>query len=197
MIWPTAVCIASGPSLTAQDCKTIEESGLPTVAVNSAWTAARFAQVIYAGDDAWWKLNVDKIDIEAERWTNSENTARTYNLKYHAGHSGNPNSGLRAIQFLHEKYGAQKIILLGFDCSVKNGLHFHGPHAYLNNPTDKRCNVWLERFRWLSDEYRQKWVQVINCSRETAITVFPRMSLQEALYGGVRTTGNGVLACEV
>lgn len=193
MIWPTAVCIGSGPSLSEQDCKTVEESGLPTVAVNSAWEAARFAQVIYAGDDPWWKLNADKIDIDAERWTCNENAARNHNLKYHAGHAGNPNSGLRAIQFLHEKRCTQKIILLGFDCSVKNGLHFHGPHAYLNNPNEKRCIVWLERFRWLSDEYRKKGVQVINCSRETAITVFPRMSLEEALHDQIREIGDCAL----
>lgn len=180
MTWPIAVCIASGPSLTAEDCRTVEKSGLPTAAVNSAWKAARFAKVIYAGDDAWWKEHSHEIDIPAERWTNSENSVARYNLKLHRK-QGNPNSGLRAIEFLHEVKGAQKIILLGFDCSVKNGLHFNGPHLNLKNPTEKRCNVWLQRFSWLADEYKQKGVQVINCSRETAITVFPRMSLEEAI----------------
>lgn len=182
MTWPIAVCIGSGPSLTAEDCKTVEDSGLPTVAVNSAWEMARFAKVIYAGDDAWWRVNHNDIDIPAERWTNSENSVDRYTLNLHRK-QGNPNSGLRAVEFLHEVKGAQKIILLGFDCSVKNGLHFNGPHMQLNNPTEKRCHVWLMRFGMLADEYRKKGIQVINCSRESAITVFPRLSLQEALRG--------------
>ena len=64
----TVCCIASGPSLTSADCALIEQAALPTIAVNSSWQMARFADVVYAADPAWWDHNQHLIDIDAERW---------------------------------------------------------------------------------------------------------------------------------
>jgi len=177
------VCIGSGPSLCAEDCKDVEESGLLTIAVNSAWQMARFCKVIYAGDDYWWKTYHQDIDIDAERWTCNENSCPTYGLNHHKGYSGNAcSSGYRAIQFARDHYKAEKIILLGYDCSVSNGVHFHNPHPKQgHNPDEARCQKWLKYYDKLATELTG--IRVINCSRETALTVFPRMSLQEALNG--------------
>lgn len=44
------------------------------------------------------------------------------------------NSGQRAIQ-LAAHFGAERIILLGYDCSLENGTHWHGNHPDgLKNP---------------------------------------------------------------
>jgi hypothetical protein len=177
----TVVCIGSGPSLCAEDCKAVEDSGLLTIAVNSAWQMARFCKVIYAGDDYWWKTYREDIDIGAEQWTCDEGASKRYGINLHQGYRGNPNSGLRAIQFAIEHYKAKRILLLGYDCSIKNGIHFNGSHPGPHNPDERRCGKWLERFEDAKETFRD--ATVINCSRETALTVFPRMSLQEALNG--------------
>lgn len=172
----TVSCIASGPSLRAEDCQLIEAAGLPAIAVNSSWKAARFAQVIYAGDPDWWHQYGKEIDIPAERWTHNQNAAQTLGIKSNGKGSSVLNSGYRAIELAID-LGATRVLLLGYDCSVAAGTHWHGDHAKTKNPDPSRCAVWLNQFARLD----MRGTQVINCSRETALTCFPRMRLEDAL----------------
>lgn len=172
----TVACIASGPSLRAEDCQLIEAAGLPTIAVNSSWKAARFASAIYAGDPDWWHQYGKEIDIPAERWTHNPNAAQTLGIKANGKGSSVLNSGYRAIELAIE-LGATRVLLLGYDCSVAAGTHWHGDHDKTKNPDAKRCAVWLNQFARLD----MRGAQVINCSRETALTCFPRMRLEDAL----------------
>nr|WP_298117429.1 hypothetical protein [uncultured Pseudomonas sp.] len=171
----TAACIASGPSLTASDCALIASAGLPTIAVNSSWRLARFAAVIYAGDPAWWQAYGAEIDIAAARWTCTEQAAARFDLNLHRVRGGY-NSGLRAIQLAIE-FGAARVLLLGYDCSVAAGTHWHGNHDKTKNPDVSRCQAWQRQFAMLD----RKGVEIINCSRETALTCFPCQSLEAAL----------------
>ena len=170
----TIVCIASGPSLTAEDCAAVRQSGLTTIAVNSSWKLAPFCDILYAGDVAWWEANIHEIDIPAAWWTCSQQASRRFDLNRHVAF-GSCNSGLRAIQLAFE-LGAEQVLLLGYDCSVAHGTHWHGDHAATSNPTSVSCATWMRGFAQLP-----RREQVINCSRETALTVFRRMSLAEGL----------------
>lgn len=171
----TVVCIASGPSLTAADCAQIEAAQLPTIAVNSSWQLARFADVIYAGDPVWWHAYGDEIDIQAERWACHDPHIERMQVNLHRA-LGGYNSGLRAIQLAIE-LGAARVLLLGYDCSVAAGTHWHGDHGKTKNPDAARCSAWLRQFAALD----RKGAQVINCSRQTALECFPRMNLEDAL----------------
>lgn len=170
----TVVCIASGPSITAEDCAAVRQSGLTTIAVNSSWKLASFCDILYAGDVTWWEANIDEIDIPAERWTCSQQAARRFGIQRHVAH-GSCNSGLRAMQLAFE-LGAERVILLGYDCSVARGTHWHGDHTRTSNPKPFNCLEWMRGFSQLPQRDR-----VWNCSRETALTVFERMSLIEGL----------------
>lgn len=172
----TVVCIASGPSLTAEDCALVEQSELIAIAVNTSWKLARFANVIYAGDACWWNANIHEIDIAAEKWTCSRNAADRHSINLQAS-AGGFNSGLRAIQLAIE-FGAKKVLLLGYDCSVKNGSHWHGDHAATKNPDAAKCHMWQKQFAQLS----KKSCEIINCSRVTALTCFVKQNLEEALF---------------
>lgn len=176
----TVACVASGPSLTQEDCDLIQKAKIPCVAVNSSWKLARFCDVIYAGDDKWWKNYGDEIDIPAEQWTCLENTARIRGINRHGKFRGVSNSGARAIEFIVEE-GAKKVILIGFDCSIKKGTHWHGDHDKSGNPTTKHCNTWKGHFYQISKQASKRDIQIINCSRETELTCFPRASLKETL----------------
>lgn len=171
----TAVCIASGPSLIAEDCAAVEKAGLPAIAVNSSWKLARFAGVVYAGDLAWWKEYGGEIDIDAERWTCSSRAAKLYGLKLHKA-GGEYNSGLRAVQ-LAVHFGAKRVLLLGYDASVKAGTHWHGSHEKTKNPDEARCEKWRRQFSKLDT----KDVEVINCTPGSALECFPKMTLTEAM----------------
>jgi hypothetical protein len=173
-------CIASGPSLTASDCELVKQSGIKTVAVNNSWQMATFCNYIYAGDSKWWAVNNDKINISAERWTCSDKAANTYKLHYHIA-AGPYNSGMRAIQFGISK-GFKSIALLGYDCSLKNGIHWHGSHTEepLRNPDEAKVKKWHDQFKRVSDMAKKQGVSIINCSRYTELECFEKMTLEEA-----------------
>jgi hypothetical protein len=174
-------CIASGPSLTASDCELIRESGVKTIAVNNSWQMAPFCNFIYAGDGKWWDEFNDKITIPAERWTCSHTAANVYQINYHIA-AGAYNSGMRAIQFGISQ-GFKNIALLGYDCSLKNGVHWHGPHIgeTLRNPNELKLAKWKIQFAAVAKNAKKLGVRVINCSRHTELECFEKMSLEEAL----------------
>lgn len=172
----TVAVISSGPSLAPEDCQAVERAGLPTIAVNSSWKLARFCEVIYAGDSAWWEAYGAEIDIPAERWTHNPNAANAMGIQASGKGQSVLNSGYRAIE-LAISFGAARVLLLGFDCSVRNGTHWHGDHDKTKNPDARRCAEWLNHFGRLA----RHGAEVINCSRETALTCFPRMPIEEVL----------------
>ena len=173
----TVACIASGPSLSAEDCALVERAGIPAIAVNTSWKMARFAEIIYAGDLSWWKAYGQEIDIKAEKWTCSRRASVQYGAQFHKI-GGVYNSGLRAIQ-LAIGFGASRILLLGYDATVKNGTHWHGNHAKTKNPDEARCLKWHRQFAALD----RKGAQVINCTPGSALECFPKMPISEALSG--------------
>lgn len=175
----TVVCIASGPSLTEADCEMVRRSGLPTVAVNSSWERSRFAEVLYAGDVAWWESHGKQVDIPAERWTCTQQAARRFGVKLHQAY-GPYNSGMRAIQFAID-CGAGRVILLGYDCSVANGTHWHGDHEGTKNPDVHKVRAWQQQFAMVALHAKARGVEVLNCSQDTALKCFPRADLHESL----------------
>ena len=176
--WDAAVCIASGPSLTAEDVNLVRQSGVKTIAVNSSWKAAPFCDVIYAGDRVWWDAYGPEITIKAKRYTCSKTAARLHKAKYRARPIGaHYNSGMCAID-VAQHFGAKTIILLGYDCSLVNGVHHFGKHELTQNPTKTRVKEWQVQFRELAKILKSR---VINCSRYTEIDCFERMDLEKAL----------------
>lgn len=171
------VIIASGPSLTANDCALIEASGLPTIAVNSSWRLARFADVIYAGDEAWWGAYGHEVDIPAEKWTCSRQAAAKHRINHH-NVVGPYNSAARAAQFAVER-GASRVILLGVDCSLKHGIHWHGAHTKTKNPDQQKIKRWHKQFGVVKRMARE--TEIINCSRYTELTCFPVRDLESVL----------------
>jgi uncharacterized Rossmann fold enzyme len=80
--------------------------------------------------------------------------------------------------------GAEKIILVGYDCSVKKGYHWHGEHPKpLTNC--KSIKFWPGIFEKVATNL--KHIEVINASRETALTCFKKESLEAALNGNSDT----------
>jgi len=176
----TVCCIASGPSLTREDCAIVERGCVTTIAVNSSWEMARFAAYIYAGDKGWWVQNGAKIDIPAKRICCDATATIHHGTKTHMA-AGSYNSGQMAIRYAYRKLGAQRIILLGYDCSVAKGVHWHGPHARLKNPEASTCLKWVRQFELVAAEAAALKVQILNCSRDTALTCFERRDLLDVI----------------
>ncbi|MCU3444303.1 phage holin family protein [Enterobacter asburiae] len=77
------------------------------------------------------------------------------------------------------RIGASRVLLLGYDCSIRNGTHWHGNHAQLSNPDKFSVARWQDEFSRLRTV--AGGVEIINCSRFTRLTCFPRQSLETAL----------------
>ncbi|MGV8925714.1 MAG: hypothetical protein ACOH2G_08565 [Ewingella sp.] len=174
-----AIILASGPSLCAEDVTAALASGWPVIAVNNTWERAPGCSVIYAGDVEWWEKYRAVIDSPAERWTCHPRAAQRFGLHLHVA-KGAYNSGQRAIQFAAGQ-GAQRVILLGFDCSLSNGTHWHGDHSGLRNPTECSIGRWQRHFTELAGSLAH--ISIINASRSTSLTCFPKQTLSAALAG--------------
>ncbi|WP_213322585.1 motility associated factor glycosyltransferase family protein [Klebsiella aerogenes] len=173
------VCVASGPSLNQVDCALVCRSGLPVIAVNNSWVMVSTCQYIYAADCCWWEEYQRTITVPAERWCSDTFTARRFGINcLPSALPGSFNSGQRAIE-LAIHLGASRILLLGYDCSIRNGTHWHGNHPLLANPDQFSVSRWHDEFSRVKAAAGN--TEIINCSRDTRLTCFPRQSLEAAL----------------
>lgn len=184
----TVVCIASGPSLTKEDCAAVERSRLRAIAANTSWKRAQFADILFAADQAWWQQNIHEKPTPAQWWTCSHAAAKEFDqLHLYVTREPHRNSGARSIDLALD-LGAARILLLGFDCSLVDGVHWHGPHERTMNPDDQTLVKWRQDFDQVAERCERASVPVVNCSRKTALTCFPRAPLDGELKS-VETTG--------
>ena len=137
---------------------------------------APWADALYAMDRAWWDRYMAEVLTEFQ----GERVSQLDKLR-HAIHVKMPaygNSGAAAIA-LAAKWGARRVIMLGYDCAKSGGqVHWHGDHpAGLGNAGS--MPKWPKQFQKLADDLRS--VEIINCSRQTALGMFPRRPLEEVL----------------
>lgn len=137
---------------------------------------------LFAADYAWWQKYHDDIDIPAQLWTVSGRAKNCFGLNfYNPPSEGAFNSGQRAIQ-LAAHLGASRIILLGYDCSLESGAHWHGEHPVgMHNPIPGEVERWHTDFSLLVDEL--PGVEIINCSRRTALTCFHQQPPEKIFRG--------------
>lgn len=101
-------------------------------------------------------------------------------LKQGRIHTGG-NSGYQAIG-LAFLWGAVRIVLLGYDMQRTNGMaHWHGEHKHGLPNLGANLPEWVRRMQQLAIDFRTQGVDVVNCTRETAIRCFEQVSLAQTL----------------
>jgi len=174
--------LATGPSLTVEDCEAVRDAGFISIGVNSAWKLAPWIDVLYAGDNRYWKAFVKDIEaagITAKRYSRSSAAEKAVGARYVKTRMKNDyNSGQLAIE-LAINACPDLIVMLGFDASVKDGVHCHGSHEKTPDPNPARCKRWLAQFERIPKFYPK--ANIVNCSRQTAIGCFPRDTLENVL----------------
>lgn len=89
----------------------------------------------------------------------------------HYGVCGGGNSGYQAVNLAYI-LGAKTILLLGFDM---HGDHYFGQHQKpLRNGSP--FNLFIESFKTITKD-----VEIINCTRHSALHCFPEMSIDHVL----------------
>lgn len=136
---------------------------------------APWADVLYAMDRVWWKEYGEEAlsSFSGELWAPLTGIRGVRKASFDYG----KNSGLGAIS-LAAHWGAQRIILIGYDCQKTDGnAHWHADHPNgLGNAG--AVDKWPQQF---ADLAKRLSAEVVNASRVTALECFPRVSLSEAL----------------
>jgi len=176
----TWAVIATGASLNPDPIAVVSRvRHLPCVAVNDAFRIAPWARVLVAADEAWIRKNPDAIEFAGEKWCNNETRGTFPRLPKREAIYTNTNSGLLGLVFAMDR-GAERILLLGVDMK---GTHYFGRYrnGLVNSPDEPgRFEFFIKQFRDFAPRIR-KGVEVINCNPDSALDVFPKMTLDEAL----------------
>ena len=90
------------------------------------------------------------------------------------------NSGFHALN-LAVQFGAKKIILVGYDMHLNAGIHWHGPHEKINNPTSHNVKRWRKAVDDVAPVLVKHGVKVINASLISALQNYPKMTFEQAL----------------
>lgn len=205
VLWPggTVVCAASGPSLLGEDLKYVCGRA-PVIAINAAIQLAPWADIFYSGALEYWRPEAIasrermgfrglSIRIAWNEGTGPHQMKRGVSKGVIVlGNSGDDgletkpdairsykNSGGAAINVAVHT-GATRIVLLGYDMMTDK----HGRHHFNGSPGEKHHSPY-PHFRThmgtMGPHLRALGVEVVNCSRATALTCFPRKRLDEVL----------------
>mgnify|MGYP000647434298 CR=1 FL=1 len=181
----TVACLASGPSLTPEDCAIVRERGLPAVVTNTTFRMAPWADALIGHDLKWWTVYDSEVRAA---FTGAKLCCSVVPKGIDAVNAlpflpgrGFGNSGTAAIALaIHA--GAKRVLLLGYDSQRgPNGrAHWHDAHpAPLGDA--KSLPKWGPKFAIVAALAKQKRVEVLNCSRSTALKAFPLATLEDVL----------------
>lgn len=193
----TVAVLGSGPSLCRADveaCRVLEG----VICVNDTYKLAPWALALYAADEKWWtwhsgapafagRYRYTLAGEVARKWKGvvalrrgSETGLSSDRTRVALGRNGVYQAINVAVHF-----GASRILLLGVDMSLGpradgkgKSDHFFGHHPDNTKPEFAEC---LRRFETLVRPLRDAGVEILNCSRRTALTAFPCVPLEEAL----------------
>lgn len=205
-LWNGESCaiIASGPSLTRAAVQSIREAGIRTIVINTSYQLAPWADVLYFCDSRWWGWHAANPQLQefiSRAQAGSAIIATLENLSLlerhpylrplrNSGREGlvrardairnGSNSGYQALNLAFH-LGAKHIILLGYDMQPDgNRTHHHEEHP-VPTPPSVFSTLMLPAFNSLAPELEREGVLVHNCSEKTALKVFRRLPLQDAL----------------
>jgi hypothetical protein len=205
--WKGETCciLAGGPSLRGFDASVLV--GRRVIAINDSWRLCPWADVHYYCDAGWWNgqivLNRRSLDgsvcfldmMQVGFWVkgslpNEADHPHARTVRF-TGQQGletvatglrhGSNSGYAAINLAY-LFGAQRILLLGFDMRTEaRRSHWHDEErpADFENQVIKRS--FLPHFPTLVDPLAAAGVEVINCTAGSALKCWPHVPLAEAL----------------
>lgn len=137
-----------------------------------------WADVLYAMDVAWWKKYIAQVRQEFNGLLFTQASDCFGVPKSPAPAYGNSGAGAIALA---AECGATTIYLLGYDCQHTDGKkHWHGDHpkGLGNAGTVKK---WPNHFAEVAKKMNDRGLQVINCSRSTALSCFERADVGSVL----------------
>jgi hypothetical protein len=177
------ICIASGPSLTEEDCNLARVSGYPTIVTNTTYKMCTWADILFGYDAKWWMMYIEDV----KKRFKGKLISYSHSVKHLGVECASNTHWFRNFQHsgacaigLAIECGARKVILLGYDCKVSDKSHWHGEHpiGLTNCKSLHNWHIHLDEVRKFAE---QKNCKVVNASPDTAIKHFEKVNLEEAL----------------
>ena len=200
----TFTILGCGPSLNIDDVMTCSEI-TRVIAINSSFRMAPFADVLYAGDGHFWDQYPDAMNFTGIR------VGMAYDMhagKYYpniqdkdpamikmmgcSGETGlelydrralrmGRNGGFQAIN-LAVHLGAKRIILLGYDMQLVDGVnHWPGAEPRGKHQPPEPFDLFIPAFDTMVDDLAAQNIEVINCTPGSALETFPVMPIHEVM----------------
>lgn len=197
--WGGCVAIvASGPSMKGFDASILKDR-INVIAIKTSVDICPWADIVYGCDAPWWvdrkglpnfkglklyhgvgvnhydwKKDMHKVEIDLR----VDDILVDEPLKIGNGGNSCFQATNLAIQF-----GATDIILIGFDCHDRGGLHWYGRNTWLNanNPMQINFDRWKKGFEKAQPTLKKLGTTIINASMESDLQCFPKKPLQEAM----------------
>lgn len=183
----TVAILASGPSMSQELADKVRQLHLPTIAINTTFRLAPWADVFYAADAVWWERYLGEVQkfggLRVSCGPDVVTGVMQLKNTGKVGFDTDPgcirtggNSGYQAIH-LATHAGAAQILLFGYDM---RGGHWHSRHPDpLRNAGEGIYERWLVQFQVLAPLLRERGVKVINCTPGSALRVWPPIDQED------------------
>lgn len=205
MIWPdwrgqAVAIVASGPSTKKAEVAALK-GRLPVLAIKKNVEIAPFAEVVYGCDFPWWRsvhglpdfkglklaydtrahdhYGIGKVEIDLDK--DADRADRIHMDRVGLVGSGK-NSGFQALN-LAVQWGADRVLLIGFDCQDRSGVHWYGRNtAYqMNNPGADNFRRWIRAFNAAATDLQALEVEAVNASPISDLKCFKRQGVEATL----------------
>jgi len=198
----TIVCLAPGPTLSAEAVALVCRALVPVIAVNDAHRLAPWAEVLYSSDRPWWahyngvpsyggtRIGVGWRPKDASAIRVPSGVAIT--VLENTGHDGlehdprglrtGSNSGYAAVN-LAVHLGARRILLVGYTLGTHGGRsHFFGSHPRgLHESRSEHYAAFRRAFETIVAPLGALGVEVVNCTPGSQLDVFAHADLAAML----------------
>jgi hypothetical protein len=195
--WPDwrgqpAAIIASGPSTGKFPVESLR--GVKTLAIKTNIDKVPWAEVVYGCDDAWWLSRNGLPDFKGAKIAyGSKATAKFPDIhKVHIEHvsrflldkplhvGSGKNSGFQALN-LAMQFGANPILLVGFDFHDRGGPHWYGRNMWKggSNPMAWNFRDWHKAMNEAASRARELGFDIINASPTSELKCFRHGGLSE------------------
>lgn len=190
----TAVLVASGPSAKAVPLD-LAKGKARFIAINNSWQLVPWSDALYACDGAWWRHTNGCQEFPGLKLSIDRGACRQFGLHRVECQKGDDrlildrwnvigwggNSGFGALN-LAVQFGATKIILVGYDMTIRYGSHWHGDHpSGMSNPKTGNVERWRRAIDAAAVPLSRVGIAVFNCSAVSALQNYPKMTFKEAL----------------
>ena len=185
----TVYILGGGPSLLDNNLTLIHDK--KCIGVNNSAFLGEWVDVCWFGDMKWWNWHRDRLrkywgmvvtcNPKMKDWARIKVLLRgkSQGIETRPNYvAWNRNSGSSAINLAYH-FGAKKIVLLGFDMRRIDGKkNWHNEHKEREHNPFARHMMSMPTIR---KELQDLGVELINATKDSAITCLPYLSLEEVV----------------